>query len=108
MRQSPIVRALVNPKMSEGMSTTATGLIYGIAVLGAIFAFQAKPWAAVLPFVGAVIVHAWVRHLFKKDMYFFKIYNSYSATADHYQPWSAETLRGRGARPRGFGRGFRC
>lgn len=108
MRRSPIVRALVNPKMSGGVSGAAMVLIYGPAGLAAFIAFQWKPWAPVLPLLVAIGIHAFIKVLYRRDIYFFHIYRVYSATADHYHPWSREDLRGRGVRPKGYGRGMRC
>ncbi|MBN3761056.1 hypothetical protein [Burkholderia sp. Ac-20365] len=108
MRQTPIERALVYPKMSDGMSTTAMAAIYGSAAMLAFFAFQWKPWAAIFPFIVGGVVHAFLKVQYKKDLFIMQIYKIYNQTGDHYQPWSREELRGRGSRPRGFGRGLRC
>jgi hypothetical protein len=108
MRKSPIVRALVTPKMSGGVSGAAMVSIYGPTGLLAFIAFHWKPWAPVFPVLAAIAIHAFIKVLYRKDVYFFHIYKVYSTTADHYHPWSREDLRGRGARPKGFGRGTRC
>jgi hypothetical protein len=108
MRKSPIVRALVTPKMSGGMSAGAMALCYGPAALTAFILGQWRWWAGALPFVFAVAGHAWAKYKFAQDVYYFEIAKVYNSTGDHYQPWPREHLRGRGQRPKGFGRGMRC
>jgi len=81
--------------------------IYGSAGIAAFFAFSWRPWAVVFPFIGAAVLHIYVKYQYKKDLYYFAIKKIYDRTADCYQPWSREQLLGRGSRPKGFGRGVR-
>lgn len=107
MRSTPIVYALVNPMMSGGMSGTATAIIYGAGAILGYFAFLWHWWLIPVPVVIAIGCHAFFKYLYKQDIYVIKIYRVYSGVADWYQPWPREDLRGKGQRPRGFGRGVR-
>ncbi len=107
MRSSPIVHALVTPKISGGMSSGVTAVLYGAAAIAAFFAFSWHPWAVVGPFAIAAAFHVYFKAQFKKDPYYRQIKRVYDTTADCYQPWAREDLRGRGKRPKGYGRGVR-
>jgi hypothetical protein len=108
MRTSPIIQAIVNPKMSGGLSGAHTAVIYGSAFVVGYLAYQWHWWATIFPIVAAFIAQAYYKSQFRHDLFSTEIRKNYDQMADRYHPWPRETLHGRGQRPKGFGRDFRC
>ncbi|WP_321816701.1 MULTISPECIES: hypothetical protein [unclassified Paraburkholderia] len=107
MRTSPIVQAIVNPKMSGGLSGAHTAVIYGSAGGVGFLLSQWHWWATIFPIVVAFIAQAYFKNQFRHDLFSPQIRKNYDLMADRYHPWPRETLRGRGQRPKGFGRNLR-
>lgn len=108
MRSSPINRAIITPKMSGGVSGGVTAVVYGGAGLVGYALFNWHPWAAIFPVIVAWLAMKYYKYQFRQDVYFFDIRKNSRQLAHRYHPWPREVLRGRGRRPRGFGRGLRC
>jgi type IV secretory pathway VirB3-like protein len=101
MRESPTYLALQRPKLSGGIGLKAMAMIWPMA---AMVCFLAE---SLLPLLIGVAAHSILRWAYNKDPEIINIYLKYADTADHYQPYVRERLRGR-QRPRGYGRGLRC
>ncbi|WP_018314017.1 hypothetical protein [Cupriavidus sp. UYPR2.512] len=108
MRTSPIIHAIVNPKMSGGLSGAHTAVIYGSGFVVGYLAYQWHWWATFIPVVAAFVAQAYYKNQFRHDLFSTAIRKNYNQMADRYHPWPRETLLGRGQRPKGFGRDFRC
>lgn len=108
MRKSPVVRALVIPRLSYGISSKALGYCWGPSALFAVMIGTSfEPWFGLIPIAIGATAHAVLKWAYRKDPHMFAIYGRYALLAHSYHPHSRENLPVPFERPVGMGRGVR-
>lgn len=107
MRESEVNHALLEPRLSNGVSNKALGICWGPAAFIAVLSSTASVYYAAIPLVIAAIVHAALAWAYKKDHNIFLIYVQYARMGKRYHPDSRENLPATYERPAKFGRGVR-
>lgn len=108
MRVSVVNKALLAPRLNNGVTNKALGLCWGP---GAFIAFLLASevgmlWAAI-PIAISATAHAALSWAFKKDPLIFSMYTQYAIMAKRYHPESREKLPAPFERPHKVGRGLR-
>lgn len=107
MRESEVNHALLEPRLSNGVSSKALGLCWGPGAFVAVLMATISPYYAVIPIVISGAVHAVLAWAYKKDPNIFLIYVQYARMGSRYHPDSRENLPATYERPAKFGRGVR-
>ncbi|WP_426172497.1 VirB3 family type IV secretion system protein [Pseudoduganella sp. R-34] len=111
MRESSVNQALQKPRLSNGISSTAMGVIWGPAVLAFILIGNSgisKSWLwALIPLGIGALAHSVLRWIYRKDPRIFAMYAKYSILSTSYHPDARETLPESFERPAKVGRGLR-
>lgn len=107
MRESEVNQALMEPRLSNGVSNKALGLCWGPAAFIAVLTSTVSIFYAAIPIAIAVVLHAALAWAYKKDHNIFLVYVQYARMGKRYHPDSRETLPATYERPAKFGRGVR-
>jgi len=107
MRESEVNHALLEPRLSNGVSNKALGICWGPAAFIAVLSSTVSVYYAAIPLAIAAIVHAVLAWAYKKDHNIFLIYVQYARMGKRYHPDSRENLPATYERPAKFGRGVR-
>lgn len=107
MRESEVNRALLLPRLSNGVSNRALGMCWGPGALAALMIASWNPYYAAIPLTLSAIAHAVVAWAYRKDTHAFRIYVQYARMGKRYHPDSREQLPSTYERPVKFGRGVR-
>jgi type IV secretory pathway TrbD component len=107
MRVSEVNHALLEPRLSSGVSNKALGICWGPAAFIAVLSSTASIYYAAIPLAIAAIAHAALAWAYKKDHNIFLIYIQYARMGKRYHPDSRENLPATYERPAKFGRGVR-
>jgi type IV secretory pathway TrbD component len=107
MRESEVNHALLEPRLSNGVSNKALGLCWGPAAFIAVLSGTVSIFYAAIPIAIAAVLHAALAWAFKKDTHIFSIYVQYARMGKRYHPDSRENLPATYERPAKFGRGVR-
>lgn len=107
MRQSEVNHALLEPRLSNGVSNKALGLCWGPAASIAVLTGTINIFYAAIPIAIGALLHAVVAWAYKKDHNIFMVYIQYARMGKRYHPDSRENLPATYERPAKFGRGVR-
>lgn len=107
MRESVVNRALLAPRLSNGVSNKALGLCWGPGAFAATMLASVNILYCAIPLAVSAIAHAVIAWAYRKDVHAFLIYVQYARMGKHYHPESRETLPPTYERPHRFGRGVR-
>ncbi|UTY55872.1 hypothetical protein [Massilia sp. erpn] len=109
MRVSEVNHALLEPRLSSGVSSKALGLCWGPGAFTAALVATSgiQVWYAALPLALSAAIHAVLAWAYKKDTHIFSIYIQYARMGKRYHPDSREQLPETYERPAKFGRGVR-
>lgn len=108
MRVSAVNKALLAPRLNNGVTNKALGLCWGPgAFIGFLLYSEVGFWWATIPLTLSAIAHAALRWAFKKDPLIFSMYAQYAIMARRYHPESREKLPAPYERPHKVGRGLR-
>lgn len=108
MRVTEINRALRLPRLSQGVSNGALGVIWGPGALISFLIGSSAGWLyAIPPVVATMVVHSIFRWFFRQDHRFFDIHKRYEKLAEEYQPDPREKLPNGFERPEKWCRGVR-
>lgn len=108
MRVSAVNKALLAPRLNNGVTNKAMGLCWGPgALLAFLIASASTLWYASIPLIVAFAVHAALSWAFKKDPRIFAMYAQYAIMAKRYHPDAREKLPAPFERPHKVGRGLR-
>lgn len=108
MRVTPINRALRLPRLNQGVSSGALGLIWGGGGFLSFIIGSSYGWLMAIPFVVVtMVIHSVFRWFFKQDHRFFDINSRYAKLADEYQPDPREKLPKFFERPEKWCKGVR-
>jgi len=101
-------KALLAPRLNNGISNKAMGLTWGpAAFIGFLLGSEMGMFYAAIPLAIAAGVHAALKWAFKKDPLIFSMYTQYAIMAKRYHPESREKLPAPFERPHKVGRGLR-
>lgn len=109
MRTSVVNKALLAPRLNNGVTNKALGLCWGPGAFTAFLLGSSELgilWAAI-PIVISAAAHAALSWAFKKDPLIFSMYMKYAIMAKRYHPESREKLPAPFERPHKVGRGLR-
>jgi len=108
VRTSVVNKALLAPRLNNGVTNKALGFCWGPgAFIAFLLASEAGIWYAAIPLALSFAAHAALRWAFKKDPLIFSMYTQYAIMAKRYHPESRETLPAPFERPNKVGRGLR-
>lgn len=108
MRITVVNQALRKPRLSNGISTRAKGMIWGPMAFAAVIIGTEAGWAlATIPMGVGCILHTVVKWAYAKDHHMFAIMAKYANLADEYFPHMRERLPHPFQRPAKVGRGIR-
>jgi type IV secretory pathway TrbD component len=108
MRVSVVNKALLAPRLNNGVTNKALGLCWGPgAFVGFLLATSVNVWYAAIPIGISAATHAALSWAFKKDPRIFSMYAQYALMAKRYHPDCRETLPAPFERPHKVGRGLR-
>lgn len=108
MRTSVVNKALLAPRLNNGVTNKAMGLCWGPgAFVGFLLASEFSVWYAAGPLALSAAAHAALRWAFKKDPLIFSMYTKYAIMAKRYHPESRDNLPAPFERPHKVGRGLR-
>jgi type IV secretory pathway TrbD component len=107
MRESEVNHALLEPRLSNGVSNKALGLCWGPGAFAAVLICTTSIYYAAIPLVISSAIHAMLAWAYKKDTHIFSIYIQYARMGKRYHPDSREKLPATYERPAKFGRGVR-
>lgn len=107
MRVSEVNRALLVPRLSNGVSNKALGICWGPGALATLMVASVNIVYAVIPLALSAIAHAVVAWAYRQDVHAFRIYVQYARMGKRYHPDSREQLPPTYERPHKFGRGLR-
>jgi type IV secretory pathway TrbD component len=108
MRVSAVNKALLAPRLNNGVTNKALGLCWGPGMFVAfLLATEAGIWYATIPLAMSAVAHAGLSWAFKKDPLIFSMYTQYAIMAKRYHPESREKLPAPFERPHKVGRGLR-
>jgi type IV secretory pathway TrbD component len=108
MRESNVIAALNQPRLSYGISSKALGVVWGPMVLAFVLTGTSKSWLwALIPLAIGSVIHTVLAWAYKKDPLIFEMYTKYSILTTSYHPDARETLSPSFERPAGVGRGVR-
>lgn len=107
MRVSEVNHALLEPRLSNGVSNKALGLCWGPGAFIAVLAATASVYYAAIPLGISALFHALLAWAYKKDHHIFTVYVQYARMGKQYHPDSRENLPPTYERPAKFGRGVR-
>ena len=108
MRISVVNKALLAPRLNNGVTNKALGLCWGPgAFIGFLLASELGFLYAAIPLGISALIHAALRWAFKKDPLIFSMYTQYAIMAKRYHPESREQLPAPFERPHKVGRGLR-
>lgn len=108
MRTSEVNKALLAPRLNNGITNKALGLCWGPgAFIAFLLASEVSIWYAIIPIALSGAAHAALKWAFKKDPLIFSMYAKYAMMAKRYHPDPRETLPAPFERPYKVGRGLR-
>lgn len=108
MRISPVNKALLAPRLNNGVTNKALGLCWGPgAFLSFLIASASNLWYAAIPLIISTVAHMALSWAFKKDPRIFSMYTQYAIMAKRYHPDTRENLPAPFERPHKVGRGLR-
>jgi type IV secretory pathway TrbD component len=108
VRVSTVNKALLAPRLNNGVSNKALGLCWGPgALLAFLISSVASIWYTLIPLAIAGGVHAALSWAYKKDPRIFAMYTQYAIMAKRYHPDTREKLPAPFERPHKVGRGLR-
>lgn len=108
MRVSVVNKALLAPRLNNGVTNKALGLCWGPgAFIAFLLASEVDIWWAAIPLAISAALHAALSWAFKKDPLIFSMYTQYAIMAKRYHPESREKLPAPFERPHKVGRGLR-
>lgn len=108
MRVSSVNKALLAPRLNNGVTNKALGFCWGPgAFIAFLVASEANIWYAAIPLAISFIAHAALSWAFKKDPLIFSMYAQYAIMAKRYHPDSRANLPAPFERPHKVGRGVR-